>query len=256
MLVTRVLINRFLVLGLLSLAAVSGLTVSWLLLMEGLHGAGRSLPDVSLWMVGGAVVLSLMTAGAVALVRAEIRVKARRETQRPHAERVLACIVEEGEGEVCIPAVALITFDRTVPDPEGFLEGLARKMWDLKYTAPANPDEAALALLVRRLVFRPTYWPELPRGLTGGRDVSCVSFYVDRRLLRGGQLARPFVYCLAVPGRPDIRVEMIEEAAESSRPLSGVAPQSDGIQRASGSSSPSRGGKGGDEERISADRRR
>jgi hypothetical protein len=169
------------------------------------------------WAYGGLALLVLAVAvvGWQAL-RDLVMGRAKKRCVRRHGEQVLACVVEElrhlilDDGD--IPVVALITFDRTVGDVKDYLEGLARRVWELKERKPASPEEWSVARLAQGWDVGPYERVELAPSFTGGRAVYVVRFTVYQRLLRRAGPTPPFVYCLASPDRPDVGVEMIDSA--------------------------------------------
>lgn len=105
-------------------------------------------------------------------------------------------LLRPGTGDA--PALAVFALDpRATPD---YLADIARRMFALKNTHPADPDLRAVAQIVTDERSVPHRRRALPATFTRGPVVYAADLHITRRYLKAGFLDAMAVPCLAIPG--------------------------------------------------------
>ncbi|MBY0456539.1 MAG: hypothetical protein K2V38_04325 [Gemmataceae bacterium] len=112
------------------------------------------------------------------------------------------------------PVQVLIAFDTKPGKRDKAIAQLATRVAALKGTKPEDPIESVVAELVNDESYKPFQRFLIPAEFSGGREVYSFHVWVERSMLPEQTLQHPYIRCLVMKDKPDMRVVMDEYRPE------------------------------------------
>jgi len=127
-----------------------------------------------------------------------------------------------------LPCLALICFQSEVAQDKEYMRFLARKIYALKNTRPADPDSRYIASLTTDERMLPQRRRALPLSFTDGSTIYCTDLWVRPSYLQGSSLQSDILPCIAEPGSSG-GIELVPWwlLAETEKPLASATPENE-----------------------------